>query len=1089
DYAGDELIIKDLKEIESKIDESLFAQLSAGRAFKSGEMAIVDDWFKMPPSAVHTISKKYNAHSSASVPIRYNGKIIAIFTICAKPANYFSNEQAKNHIIHITTALEMAMSKSFALDSILKAEQMYNAIVSVETIIFRETKEEVLLQTICEKLADSNLFNNIAVAMPNFFGRLRFRYCAGSASNLIMRTQDETPDDMSFSTLTESAYYDVSVQISNDSINHPQISEWSRGIQDVISAKPWRSAALFPIIKDGYAYAVLALTSNKAFLFDNKMTELGTRLSELLGYALDSISSGHKLLEEKEKRSLLLQSVGNGVYGVDLDGKCTFINDAALEMLGYTKDEILGKETHALLHYKKPNGEPNPFHECYVAQVLMGYDSQRNVQDFLIKKDGSIIYIETAVSPVIENSATVGVVVSFIDISEKQALANQLKKEKDFINAIFDTASAIVAVINKDGTMLRANKYAQDFTGYSEEEIRSEPFFWVRFLPEDIRPNVVEVFNRATSGNIKVRNENSWLRHDGEARVIDWSNSTVLNESGEVEYLITIGYDIEDKKTFLENLQFAKTFLNSLMDNSAAAIFVASTDRVINFANKRAADMFGYEKSELEGQSFEIIHTSFNGFTNFRKEYSRLGVNTLSNMEYAFKKKDGEIFYCNVSGSYMDAEDASKGVIWTLVDVTDLHILNQELQKSEERFYKLFSAHDTVFLLISPESGQIIDANYKASEFYGYSIDELKTMHISSINILNEEELTKLRKNAVSNSAHTFHFKHKLKSGELKDVEVHSSAIDTSSGTLLFSIIFDITERKALEHNIIAAKESAENANKAKSEFLANMSHEIRTPMNAIIWLTKLALETNLDELQKDYLSRVDYASKTLLGILNDILDFSKVEAGKLTLEYKPFHLQSAIHGVTNLFFAQVAQKNIELKVDYAKNLPQKIISDELRIEQILNNLLSNAVKFTEHGSVVLSVECEYDGKDFVNLKFIVKDSGIGIEKEKLESLFDAFSQADTSITRKYGGTGLGLTISKQLSQLLNGNIEVHSEVGVGSVFIFNLRAEVVHTESKEIVLKDVKKDAKILQDLKILLVEDNEANRFVATNILRRLG
>jgi two-component system, sensor histidine kinase len=290
------------------------------------------------------------------------------------------------------------------------------------------------------------------------------------------------------------------------------------------------------------------------------------------------------------------------------------------------------------------------------------------------------------------------------------------------------------------------------------------------------------------------------------------------------------------------------------------------------------------------------------------------------------------------------------------------------------------------------------------------------------------------------------------------------------------------------KNQLAIEKQKALDAVKTKGEFLANMSHEIRTPMNGVIGTIDLLMDTETNEEQHSLLKMASDSGYSLLTIINDILDLSKLEAGKIEIEKIPVNLTAIAGEVLALMEVNANNKNIDLKINYTESLKQKVhLGDSTRIKQVLLNLVSNAVKFTEKGLVEINLKSESkeDGVDVVS--FSIKDTGIGIPEEKLESIFESFSQADRSTTRKFGGTGLGMTISKSLTKLMNGELTVSSEVGKGSCFTFALPLEL---SSKSI--SDSKQDRKALQrnyNKKILLAEDNKINTTIAKKVLKKLG
>jgi PAS domain S-box-containing protein len=394
----------------------------------------------------------------------------------------------------------------------------------------------------------------------------------------------------------------------------------------------------------------------------------------------------------------------------------------------------------------------------------------------------------------------------------------------------------------------------------------------------------------------------------------------------------------------------------------------------------------------------------------------------------------------------------------------------ETLRASEQRHRVLFEHSPVPMFVHDKETQEILAVNVAAERQYGYTRDELLVRTIADLQQGNGEG-----EDGPADS------KHVTRAGQVMDVEVDAHPVEFGGRPAVLTTIRDITERNRLQETERRAREAAEAASRAKSDFLANMSHEIRTPMNGVMGMLDLAIDTDLDPEQREYLEIAKGSADSLLTVINDVLDFSKIEAGRLDLDPIPFRLGDSVADMTSTLAFRAHKKGLEFVVEIAPEVPDTLVGDVGRLRQIVTNLVSNAIKFTERGELVLRIGVLSSDAESLMLQVALSDTGIGIPAQKQAMIFQAFTQADTSTTRHYGGTGLGLAISAQLVELMGGRIWLESEVGRGSTFYFTARLA-LPAHGDVTALPEVTSD---LQGLPALIVDDNATNRRILEDLL----
>jgi two-component system sensor histidine kinase/response regulator len=669
-----------------------------------------------------------------------------------------------------------------------------------------------------------------------------------------------------------------------------------------------------------------------------------------------------------------------------------------------------------------------------------------------------------------------------------QEATGELKKVSEAV----EQSPVSVVITAKDGTIEYVNPRFSQVTGYSAEEaIGQIP----RVLKSDDLPESYykELWDTILAGKVW-KGEFKNKRKNGEEFWESALISPIKNEEGEISYFVAVKEDITEKKQIEEALRASEEKSRLLLESVGEGIFGVNLDGRLAFINPAANRMLGYGPEELIGHEVhKKIHHSHADGSAYPKSECPMYLTYVDGTDHHIAdevlwRKDASSFPVEYTSMPIKKDEHVVGAVVTFMDITERKHTEEVLKEKEAQLSTAVSSMvGGIFMIDKDLNFQL--TNEQFHELYDFPI-ELGKKGMPFIDFLrmrakrgeygpgDSEELVAKRlemyKDAVQAKEITI-YEDKVPGN--RTTEVYRAP--TQDGGFVF-VINEITERKKAEDELRIAKETAVEATKAKSEFLANMSHEIRTPMNAIIGMAHLALKTDLTAKQYDYLKKMDSSAKSLLGIINDILDFSKIEAGKLDMESVDFQLEDTLDNVSTLVGIKTQEKGLELLFKTDSSVPTALVGDSLRLGQILINLSNNAVKFTDAGEIVVSTELVKKDEDQVTLKFSVQDTGVGMTGEKAAKLFQPFVQADSSTTRKYGGTGLGLTISKRLAEMMGGEIWVESEPGRGSTFSFTANFGL----GKEKAKKQYKPTSE-LHGMKVLVVDDNATSRDILEEML----
>jgi two-component system sensor histidine kinase/response regulator len=805
-------------------------------------------------------------------------------------------------------------------------------------------------------------------------------------------------------------------------------------------------------------------TKEEAFGDFDKLAESILKAAEKQEVFLQIQEAEERSILEGAYLSQLIESAPEAIALVDTDGCVQRINSEFTRLFGYSIEEALGKHIDDLVAGTDIKNEARNITKKVSNGNTLSLEGVRK------RKDGTQVDVSILATPIMVGEETVALYAIYRDITERKKTEEELQRRRAYLEQLIESAPEAIALVGTDNKVFRINKEFTAVFGFSPEEALGRDIDELVTSPEQ-RAEALGVTTKVMHGEV-VALETVRARKDGS--LVDVSVlATPIFVNSEHVGLYAIYRDISKRRRTELALQLEKAHLENLFESSPDAVALVDDESKILKINNEFTRMFGFSAKEAVGRSIDELLSPEDLRDAAYARTQQIAGGEKVKFESVRRHKNGRLIHVSIVGAPIKLGEGRVEVYAIYRDISERKEAEEALQREYAKLNTMISSLEAGVVFADQEN-LVIEANDYFCQLVGLDRADILGKKLEEISTDDLFAGLQDKIDSFRNNLYTEQYISE-KSIDRKVMIIKAQPIfrkDRYDGVLIH--INNVTE-------LVQARRNAEAANVAKSQFLANMSHEIRTPLNGVIGMMELIQASQLNPEQREYIEMGMESANTLLALINDILDYSKIEAGKLDVVPIPFHLRDNVSDSARTLSLKAHQKGLELACRFEPDVPCAVIGDPGRLRQIIVNIVGNAVKFTEKGEVVITVSKESETEDKAVVHFAISDTGIGIPKDMHQIIFESFVQADGSTTRYHGGTGLGLTISRQLVELMGGRIWVESVVGKGSTFHF--------TCELELQPKDAAREYEALpvdlHGLKVLLVDDNMTNRRILSEML----